>query len=302
MTDLVIPLGTGSKWKNNELRYALRSYAKYFKDLGDVYIVGDRNYINNLKWLTNVIVVNCDDPFNRNKDGNIIRKVLRVIEKYPKLTDNFVRASDDQLLWDEVDSMPPLYIYNLKDKEQAWWMRGNRWKVRLKKTMRILEVKKKTTWNYDSHIPMTVNKHKFKEVWSKFPWQKSIGYCINTLYFNMALDKHQHYENKKISVEAPVSDSDVLAAQIKGKKYLGYNDKGLNDVLKEAIQQRFPDPCRFEAEYKGETLKKEEDIRSEPEIFEDMTKKEIIEKCGLDPKDIRLTKKKLIEKCGVLSV
>ena len=313
MTDLIIPLGTGSRWKNNELRYALRSYDKYFKDLGTVYIVGPKAYIKkNLPWLQNVVVVDCDDPFNRNKDGNLIRKVLRVIDNYPELTDDFVRASDDQLLWDEVDSLPPLYTYNLKDKPQAWWMRGNRWKVRLKKTMRILEVKKKTTWNYDAHIPMTVNKHKFKEVWSKFPWERSIGYCINTLYYNMALDKHTHFDNKKLSVEQAVAAPNVLPMQLRGKKYLGYNDAGLNDHLKALIKKRFPDKCRFEEGYKDpeeEILTppvfKDKTLKTEPKnkvkTLNDMTKKEIIEEYGLNPKDMRLTKAKLIELCGVTS-
>ena len=249
--DLVIPLGIGSTWNNNELRYALRSYDKYFKNLGNVYIVGSKQYIKEkLPWLTGVEIVDCGDPNRRNKDANIINKVLKVINEYP-VTKDFIRTSDDQLLLKEVDELLPFYSFDMRKKEQAWW-RGNRWKQRLKRTMRILFVKKKTTFNYDVHIPMEVNAKQFKKIFvNTDPFNRfnmSIGFTINSLYYNVALTEHQQLDLStrldldKVSIEV----ANILVKKMIGKTYLIYNNHGLNQVLRDAIVKKFPDPCRFE--------------------------------------------------------
>ena len=249
--DLVIPLGIGSTWNNNELRYALRSYDKYFKNLGNVYIVGDKAYIDGeLPWLTGVEIVHCGDPNRRNKDANIINKVLKVINEYP-VTKDFIRASDDMLLLKEVDELLPFYSFDMRKKEQAWW-RGNRWKQRLKRTMRILFVKKKTTFNYDVHIPMQVSAKQFKKIFvDTDPYNRfnmSIGFTINSLYYNVALTEHQQLDLStrldldKVSIEV----ANILVKKMIGKTYLIYNNHGLNQVLRDAIVKKFPDPCRFE--------------------------------------------------------
>ena len=167
------------------------------------------------------------------------------------------------MLLQEVDDLPPMYTYDLKSKEPAWWMRGNRWKVRLKKTMRILEVKRKPTYNYDAHFPMSVNKTKWKQVFGMFPWERSIGYCMNTLFFNHALDKHVHFDNCKYSCETPLGHINALAAKVRGKTYLGYNDRGLNDVLKQFIENKFKEKCRFEEGYKEPKIKEPEEPKRE---------------------------------------
>ena len=68
--DLVIPIGAGMSW-DNELRYVLRSYDKYVPDLGRVFLAGP---VDKLKkkypWLRGVELIDCDDPYNHNKDAN----------------------------------------------------------------------------------------------------------------------------------------------------------------------------------------------------------------------------------------
>lgn len=246
--DLIIPLGKGSSWNNNELRYALRSYAKNFPDLGEVFIVGDAQWIKKkLPWLK-AKVVDCSDPFNANKDANMIRKVIKVIET-EELTDEFIRSTDDQFVLKKVDSFPPLYTWNMKDKDPGWWGRGSRWKNRLKRTYRILDVHGKTTWNYDGHFPMTYKKD-FKKVMESYPYTKSIGYTINTLYFNNVLKEHEHYEDCRHMFELPNEDVAVIKKKLKGKKFMCFSgrqgDMCLTLALKEYLINKFPKKSRFE--------------------------------------------------------
>lgn len=246
--DVVIPLGVNTKWFNEELRYTLRSFDKYFKNLGNVYIVGSSIYINKrIPWLTNVIIVECDDPFVHSKDANMIRKVLKVINNYPELSENFIRGSDDQILMKEVSEMTPYYVVDMKTRDDEWWRRrSNKWKLRLRRTYKILSAYNYTTFNYETHIPMIVNKQKFKEIWSKYPWAKSIGYTINSIYFNRALQEHFPVGELKYTFETPVIDIAEIKKIIKDKTYISFNDRGLTEELKTVIQNKFKKFSIFE--------------------------------------------------------
>ena len=55
--DIVYIIGKGSKWNNQELKYSLRSIAKYGINIGKVFIVGYKpNFVSD-----EVIYIPCDD-------------------------------------------------------------------------------------------------------------------------------------------------------------------------------------------------------------------------------------------------
>lgn len=245
--DLVLPVGAGASWKD-ELRYVLRSYVKNFDRLGKVYIVGEKQKLQNkYPWLKNVEFVECSDPFSMNKDANIIRKVIKAIES--GCSDPFIRASDDQFVLKKVDSFPPMYTWEISKKPADWWRRGSRWKNRLKRTDRILMINKLPRYNYDGHFPMETG-HDFKKVMEHYPYTKSIGYTINSLYFNSVLTEHRHYEDCRFFFELPNHDEEVIREKIKGKTFLCYSgsraDAALTPALKSVIMKKFPRKCRFE--------------------------------------------------------
>lgn len=246
--DLVLPVGSGMSW-NDELRYVLRSYCKNFDHLGKVFIVGD---IKKLKakfpWLKGVELVDCPDPFNMNKDANIIRKVIKVIDTCD-VSDPFIRASDDQFILRKVDSFPPMYTWEIDKKPAEWWGRGTRWKNRLKRTDRMLMIKGYSRYNYDGHFPMEY-RHDFKKVMEHYPYTKSIGYTINSLYFNSVLQEHKYYEDCRFFFELPNTDEEVIRDKLKGKTFMCYSgargDLALTPELKSVIMKKFPRKCRFE--------------------------------------------------------
>ena len=246
--DLVIPFGKGFGWKEG-LRYVLRSWAKNYDNLGHVFLVGDESWIkSNLPWLKGVKIVNCDDPFSMNKDGNIIRKVIKVIDTQ-ELTDPFIRTSDDHYLLKKIDSFPPMHTGDLNEKSRGWWNIGRRWKNRLKRTHRILFVKKKTVFNYDGHFPMEV-RHDFKRIMETYPYTKSIGYTINTLYYNNAIKEHVYYDDCRVFFAHPVHDEKKIKDRMKGKKFMCYSGRdgkrALTPALKAVIMNKFKIKSRFE--------------------------------------------------------
>ena len=86
MVDIVIPLGNGCIWDdNNELKYALRSVQKHLKGFGDVIIVGQKP-----KWIKNIIHIPCDDKRGHEwRDYNIFSKIITAIEGVDTLSENF---------------------------------------------------------------------------------------------------------------------------------------------------------------------------------------------------------------------
>ena len=246
--DLVIPVSISATW-NLELKYVLRSWEKNYKELGNVYIVGESGKIKaKYPWLKKVKIIDCNDPFGMNKDANIIRKVIKVIDTQ-ELSNPFIRSSDDQYLLKEVKDFSPVYSQNLKEKPANWWNKGSRWKNRLKRTYRILWVHKKSTFNYDVHYPLEV-RHDFKIVMERYPYTKSIGYTINTLYFNNALKIHTKGNDILAMFELPCRSDEKIKEKTKGKTYMCYSGRGgdqsLTDELKNFIINKYKKKSKFE--------------------------------------------------------
>jgi len=246
--DLVIPLAANATW-NLELKYVLRSWDKNYENLGKVFIVGKTDKIKaKYLWLKKVTIVDCDDPFKMNKDGNIIRKVIKVIDTQ-ELSDPFIRASDDQYLLKKVDGFPPMYSQDLMEKPREWWAKGSRWKNRLKRTHRILWVKGKPVYNYDVHFGLETG-HDFKKVMERYPYTKSIGYTINTLYFNNVITDHVKAGDIRLMIEIPIRDEEKIKEAIKGKTFLCYvgrgGDQALTPELKNVIMNKFKKKSKFE--------------------------------------------------------
>jgi hypothetical protein len=69
--DVVYILGTGSYWRNNEIRFSLRALERNLRGIRKIWIVGDYpDFIKNINHIP------FKDELLNNADGNIIRKVL----------------------------------------------------------------------------------------------------------------------------------------------------------------------------------------------------------------------------------
>jgi len=89
-TDIVYIIGRGSRWNNNELRFSLRSLAKYGQNIRRVIIVGEcPDFVNREK----VVYIPAKDE-TRCKHTNILRKIQKCIETL-KMTEPFLISSDD---------------------------------------------------------------------------------------------------------------------------------------------------------------------------------------------------------------
>ena len=146
--DILYYIGSGSRHNNDELRYSLRSIEKYCKDVGRVFIVGNKpNFIINceLIWV--------DDKFEWWK--NAFEKTKAAI--YGGISDEFLLFNDDfyMLRPFEAAKYPFYYRGDIPQKP------NNPYQEVIVNTRRVLEGLKKPFKHFGVHCPMRIEKEKY---------------------------------------------------------------------------------------------------------------------------------------------
>lgn len=232
--DIMYPLGTGSCWNDNELRYSLRSVARNFLDISRVWIAGHKP-----DWLTGVMHIPIPDVHRKNKDANLIDKVLAACRA--GISEHFVRLSDDQMFLRPIrfDNMRPLHSADLTTKtnwgDGSWWQRVKQTRDEL--VSRGLECVK----SYDTHCPTPYDRDQFVSVATQYDYPAGDGFTINTLYCNAARVSGIPVRGWKYTARANCEDIEQIRRELQCKTYLGYNDGGLTDAFKKMLAEMFGD-------------------------------------------------------------
>ncbi len=239
--DLLYILGTGSKWNNNELRYSLRSVAQNLIGFGKIWIVG-----TDPGFTTGINVIEHPDEFGTiNPGGNMIRKIIRGC-KEPELTGKFLFMNDDFIINRpiNINDIRPLHKGDMALHPPAYW-RGSKYRFILRNTYLALKQKGLPTFQFDYHAPMPIYKENFEEYVSRFNYHKGLGFTCRSIYGNIAYP----FANP-LTFEKEVIFSHHTLAQINAKTgvpfFVGFNDSGLNQPLKDWLQQKFPTPSKWE--------------------------------------------------------
>ncbi len=243
--DVVYVLGKGSNWRNNEIRFSLRALEKNLKGIRKIWIIGE-----DPGFLKNVTIISHPDEFSQNNaDGNIIRKVLRACQE-PTLTENFLFINDDHMIMKPVVAaeIPPYRKMDLTTCPDSYFQ-DNSWRGRLWRTKNILLKKGYTTYHYDCHVPIVINKNLFPEVVGRFDYQKDTGYTMKSLYGNVVHGSGVQLKGEKVVIFRPYIMGDILKIT-KNRFFVAYNDEGLKIPMKEWLFKLFPEPSKYEK--KGE--------------------------------------------------
>ncbi len=236
-TSIVIPLSKGSYWKDTtELKYALRSLEKNFKDLGEVYIIGHKP-----KWINNVNHIDYDDLYPDNKGACIISKLIFACD-CPQISKDFLFCSDDQLMLKPMKSkdIKPYYIYDLKDfkfsGENKFWMKC------LKNVQEVLEYQGLPRYNYEPHYPLILNKNKFRKVMDGYDWKGRL-YPTLSLYFNNIVKNHKQLpDNYRVFYANELGDLSAMDRC----NFAGYDDYALSMKFIKKIDSLFPNKSKYE--------------------------------------------------------
>lgn len=235
-TDIVIPLGKGSKERNMELKFCLRSIEKYLKKYGGVFVIGEKPPFLNDK-ITHIPFD--EDPRNRYRDRNIMLKMLEAC-KDSRVSDDFLMVHDDHFLLADYEAGAFPY-YHLGPMNEGQGQYGET--KQNTKSLLCREIHD-TINNFDCHCPIVFNKHKFKYTLPHVGWDRPYGYCLKTLYCVMNGIAGEYTTDIKIRMPLKV---DGIKEQIAGRKWFSIGDRcfepgGMMQVLNEL----YPKPSKYE--------------------------------------------------------
>lgn len=221
--DIVIPLGSDSKWKNNELRYCLRGLEMYCQDLGQIVIVGEKP-----DWITNILHIPVKDTHTTTY--NIWHKTLAAA-KHPDVSDNFLLCNDDYFFLQAfISNTQPFYYTDVT---------GNTpYKKIVRHTLDICVKSGLSALNYDVHKPMIVNKAKFIEAYDYFEWHLAIheGLVMKSCYANLAGVTGTWCSDIKLTHGCDIPDCDMFSI----------SDDFIDGRFKQFCKERWPEKSKYE--------------------------------------------------------
>lgn len=276
MISVLIPLGTGSKVDNWELRYTLRSIEQNFDFDYNITIYSETE----LDWVSNVTV----KKIPRFYPEHLLKRWngTKHYENYYDTLNKLFLASTDEDLSEEV-----LYVYDdvllLKKQDlgqiktlyaggrfsdnKDYWLnpKGNKWRNTIFQAIDRAREFTADPYLYETHLPRVYHKSKLKEMFKKHPIKSlEIPFAPATLYFNMFYQKpdcnyKKDKESKNNDIKAgfygtPNTICDVFPSKhmadvlnaVQGKLWVNYNDSGLQPPLKLWIEQSFPQKSKYE--------------------------------------------------------
>lgn len=241
---MVYVIGKGSNWRDNELRFSLRSISKNGSGIRNIFIVGECP-----EYLKNIIHIPASDIFDPavNADGNIITKVLAACGD-KRLSENFLFINDDHLVLKPVNiaDVPAFHKGSMDTFTDDYW-NLNYWRKRLRLTKDVLLANHLPCFHFDCHTPMVMNKEKFKTVIAGFDYKNGIGLTMKSLYGNVVYGINGTILNGQKKTIFKHYKLQEIDKRILGAQFISFNDHGLNDSLKWWLIDQFPNQCKYES-------------------------------------------------------
>jgi hypothetical protein len=252
--DLVYILGTGSKWGNNEIRFSIRSFIRYFRDLRNVVVVGELP-----EYIKGIIHIPCKDRVGVNKDARMMLKIMEAC-KDPRVSDNFIFCTDDTVLLSPLsfddftgwNDGPIMYDAENDLRDHSKTVHNpdlstpSAWFHFVYETGRELQRRGFPDNNYDkAHSPQPINKAEFIEVLATWNMIDN-HFTISNIYNNSTqIFSGTRISGKNLKVYGKTTAHE-LNRLAEGKFCMNYNDNSLNEEMKKFLILRFGEPSKYE--------------------------------------------------------
>ncbi len=216
--DILYYIGNGSKYDNKELKYSLRSLEKHCKDIGELWIVGEKpNFLNKkLKY------IKMEDKFAYYT--NAFLKTNAAIEA--GISKDFLLMNDDFFMLEDFEAEKYPYFHRGEIMEKA----KNDYQQLIVDTGVLLKKLEKPTLHYGVHCPMRINGEKYQEL-KKYYKKKVSPRCLYGNFFEVGGQK--------------VIDNKGYV--LKRSNTLCYSTKDfILDGMFNELEEMFPEPSRWE--------------------------------------------------------
>ncbi len=227
--DIVIPVGTESRWADNELRFTLRSIEKNLTGYCKVYIVGWCP-----PWVQNVVHIKKDDRAGK-KQFSIYSKTKAAFE-HPECSDSILFWNDDHFLMGSMDVKDFRYWYDGTIDEWGQKAIGN-YKGAIQNTAGIKGINRFYT---DIHTPIIYQRAKFMAL-DQLDWSKE--YVIKTAYTMNEMGNFEYLPDLKVNKAMPYEQ---WVGKIEGRKWLSIGPYGVCAGLVQLLTEHFPKRSKYE--------------------------------------------------------
>jgi hypothetical protein len=255
-TDILIPLGKGSRHQDFELRMCLRSIEKHLKGVGNIFIVGEKP-----EWVKNVVHIPFkDNPNNWNRARNIYDKIMAgidyehtyeeqfcEIDVVVRLSDNFLFMNDDHYLLQDYEANEFPYYYRRMFDLQDLLKKGNN--PQMKQTINTFHLGSKYSENdFDIHCPIVFNKRIFREIFAGLPekWPEH-GFLIKSYYANtVTFEPYELVLCEDLKFSEPLMKESIYMA-LEGRAWFSIGDRCLKSgSMKEVLQELYSTKSKYE--------------------------------------------------------
>lgn len=239
--DILYTLGRGSIWQDNELRYSLRSLAKYGKNINRIFLVGDwcPGFVNRKE----VTFIRCSQPYN-DKFKNILYSIIYACEN-SDIAEDFLLSSDDHFYLQPTDF--DKYPYWLKNAELPNSDCISGYKRNLWETRCLLEKYGYETSNYAQHcnthfVKSILLKHKdiIEESYTLFKGVEATCMMLNIL------QKERPFKST-LRQDCKIRDanSKELKEVLEDRDCFSISDRAI-PVIEPVLKAEFPEACKYE--------------------------------------------------------
>lgn len=227
--DIVIPLGTESRWHDNELRFTLRSIEKNLIGYRNVIIVGWCP-----PWVQNVVHIKKEDRAGK-KQFSIFSKTMAAFD-HSETTDSILFWNDDHFLMGPMDAKDFRYWYDGTIDEWGQKAIGN-YKRAINNTAGLTGLNRYYT---DIHTPIVYQRAKFKAL-AELDWSKE--YVIKTAYTMSEVGNFEYLPDLKVNKTLSYEN---YKGKIEGRKWLSIGSYGVCPGLVQLLTEYFPKPSKYE--------------------------------------------------------
>lgn len=243
MVDLLLPLGKGSVFGNEELKLFLRSLERYCTGWRTLWIAGELvPFVRNSDRVQNVFVrENAGAP----KDARIALKQFAALRDLP-ISEDVVLMNDDYVFTKPVDlSSIPVFrkAQNLQSSARS---RSDEYGKVLMETHLYLKNLGFDSENFDSHMPCRVSRSAYLGMethWNASKDSKQ-GFVVRSLYHNV--QKTQSVECLDMKIYHADGGPTAIERQVKDRWVFSYDDLAVERGIKPYMQKHFPDKSIFE--------------------------------------------------------
>lgn len=271
---IAIPLGTGSKWEdNNELRYMLRSLNENLSIDYEVKLFAREvpPWIDTSQVRYEIVKRYYPEKARKHFGKPHFENFYDVLNKLYLMAHDESVSEKFVLMYDDILLIKPINLYEELDikvaethyltNKKAYDRQGLKWTQTVMKAWEYCKDRARPRFSYETHLPRVFDKTLLRRVFELYPIEdQTVPYAPSTLYFNLfynvpdiRLDKENNikagfYATRRDDPWAfSARTKEKIDSAVKNKTWVNYNNMGLrHGCLSDWIKERFPNPSKFE--------------------------------------------------------